>query len=145
MSHTDSVSARFGQLTVVSGSVDIGNTSTAQIFTTPAAVALGNATATLTAAQIFSGLGTSTPGSLATFTTPTAAALVAFTSGVQVGDTIDFVIINLSGSNAITMAGGTGVTIVGGTSVAVSSSTTFRVRFSNVTVSSEAVVVYRKN
>jgi hypothetical protein len=143
MSHSDSISVRVGQLTVTSGSVDVGNTSTVQVFTTPAPVALGNATATLTTAQVFSGMGTSTPGAAATFTTPTAAALVAYQADTQVGDSFDLVVINLSGSNAITMAAGTGVTLVGAAGVAVSTSASFRVRFTNVTASSEAVSVYR--
>lgn len=143
MSQSDKVSKSVGKLSVTSGSVKLGNTSGALAQKIPAPTALGNATATLTAAQLFSRIGTSTPGAAASFTTPTAAALVAFQAGVSVGDSYELTVINLSGANAITLVPGSGVTLVGSDEVATSSSGNFIIRFSNVTSSSEAVVIYR--
>jgi hypothetical protein len=143
MSHSDSVSLRLGSLVLVNGDVDLGSTSSVTYSTLQAPTALGNSSAVLTTAQFLSSMGTSTPGAAATFTTPTAAALVAAKSGTQIGDAFKISIINLSSVNSITLAAGTGVSIVGGAVVAPSSSSTFLVRFTGVVSGSQAVVIYR--
>lgn len=89
----------------------------------------GAATYTITAAGIFdAGIITCTPpGGGTVMTTPTATLIngaIPFLPGgtATVGDTFSFLIVNLSGANAITLAGGSGVTIIGNTTIPTSSS-----------------------
>ena len=103
-----------------------------------ATVALADADATLTAAQMIdSGIFTITPTIARTLTTDTAANLVAAMVGYQVGTWFDIVIICLA-AYAVTLAGGTGVTIVGN-AVVNNASGTWRARFDSAT----AVTLYR--
>ena len=103
-----------------------------------ATVALADADATLTAAQMIdSGIFTITPTVARTLTTDTAANLVAAMVGYQVGTWFDIVIICLA-AYAVTLAGGTGVTIVGN-AVVNNASGTWRARFDSAT----AVTLYR--
>lgn len=105
---------------------------------TKAEVALADADATLTAAQLIdSGLFTITPTVARTLTTDTAANLVAAMAGYQVGTWFDFTIVNLAAYD-VTLAAGTGVTIKGN-AVVNNASATFRVRFDSAT----AVTIYR--
>ena len=94
------------------------------------------------------------PAGAATWTLPTAALAVAGITGCAVGDCIDFVVINTDGDNdiAITIAAGSGGSIVGNVEVESPETTAekissgsgiFRIRFTNVTSSSEAYVCYR--
>ena len=81
---------------------------------TKAAVALADANATLTAAQMIdSGIFTITPTIARALTTDTAANLVAAMAGYQVGTWFDIVIVCLAAFD-VTLGAGTGVTIVGG-------------------------------
>jgi len=94
------------------------------------------------------------PGGAATWTLPTAALAVGGIPGVGVGDCFDFWVINTDGDNdiAITVAAGSGGSTVGNMEVESAETTAekissgsgmFRIRFTNVTSSSEAYVVYR--
>jgi hypothetical protein len=73
------------------------------------------ATATLTAAQSFNSILRGVPVAAATYTTATAAEILAAIGGdVRVGSTFEINLLNASaGANTITFAGGTGVTISG--------------------------------
>jgi hypothetical protein len=121
-----------------------------------AETALANASATLTMTQLLTQILTIVPTVTRTLTLPTAADAVSGISGVQVNDCIEFTIIHdnvIAGDPLITIAMGTGGTAVGfmnvhprssfSTSYFTSGSGTFRLRFTNVTVSSEAYTVYR--
>ena len=110
-----------------------------QNMKTKAKVALSDADATLTAAQLEdSGVFTITPTAARTLTTDTAANLVAGLTGYQVGTSFEFTIVNLAAYD-VTLAGGTGVTIVGN-AVANNASATFRA----IIDSSTAVSIYRE-
>jgi hypothetical protein len=85
-----------------------------------------NATGTLTAALMQSGIVTSTTAAAVAATTDTAA-LIDAASTFAVGDSFEFAVINTGGTNAFTVSGGTGVTLVGSGAVALSSSARFRV------------------
>ena len=105
---------------------------------TKAVVALADAAATLTAAQMIdSGIFTITPTVARALTTDTATNLVAAMAGYQVGTWFDIVIVCLA-AFAVTLGGGTGVTIVGN-AVVNNSSGTWRARIN----SASAVTLYR--
>ena len=110
---------------------------------TGAPVALADADATLTAAQVLA--GSSDASALTadrTLTTPTAADLVAAVQGALVGTSIEHTIVNPSGDDAI-LALGTGVTLLGAGTVSAGTSGQLRFRFTNVTSGSEACQVQR--
>jgi hypothetical protein len=93
--------------------VGTGNPSEFIMGTAPAPATAG-ATATLTAAQLQTGLILGSPGSTAaTYTLPTVALLEAAIPSANVGSTFDFSVINVdgSGSGVITVAAGTGWTV----------------------------------
>lgn len=73
------------------------------------------ATATLSAAASFNSIIRGVPAAAATYTTATAAEILAAIGGdVRVGSTFEINLINASaGANTITFAGGTGVTVSG--------------------------------
>lgn len=104
-------------------------------------VAVADAAATLTAAQIIdSKIFKQTPSAARTLTTSTAALLVAAATDYAVGTSFDFSIINLAAASySITLAGGDGVTIVGLATVAPVTSAMFRVVIDSATAAS----VYR--
>ena len=105
---------------------------------TKAAVALADAAATLSAAQMIdSGIFTITPTIARTLTTDTAANIVAAMAGYQVGTWFDIVIVCLA-AFAVTLGGGVGVTIVG-SAVVNNASGTWRARID----SASAVTLYR--
>ena len=96
-----------------------------------AAPATATDTATLTAAQVLNGIILSTPTAAAAYTLPTVANLEAALSSAIVGNTVDFVVVNLASSNYdITMTTNTGWTVTGGGVVVVqeASSAQFRAR-----------------
>lgn len=68
-----------------------------------------NVTATATAAQVYSGLITSTSAAPVTITLPTATQL-AVQLGAAQGSTFDFVVDNSAGANVVTLAVGAGIT-----------------------------------
>lgn len=105
------------------------------------AVAVADAAATLTAAQIIdSKIFTQTPTAARTLTTSTAALIVAAATDYVVGTTFKFSIINLAAATSvITLAAGTGVTISGVATVQPVSSGRFSARIDSAT----AVTVYR--
>lgn len=92
----------------------------------PDPVAL-NTTGALTAAMIAAGLITSTTGAAVTGTVPTGTVLDAALQ-MQIGESIDFSVINTGGANAFTVAVASGVTNVGSLVVALTSSARFRLR-----------------
>lgn len=97
-----------------------------------AAPATATSTATLTTAQLLSGILLGSPGSsAATYTTPTGTQIDAALGNAKTGSTFDLVIQNVdgSGSGVITLAGGTGVTISGLATVAATAGTAQQWRF----------------
>lgn len=111
--------------------------------------------ATITIAQVLTGILEADPGADITYTLPTAALAVAGVVGVAVGDCIDFSVINTGSAGEdeiITVAIGSGGTLIGYSGVGTPTPThdaveigsgLFRLRFTNVTASSEAYTVYR--
>ncbi len=107
---------------------------------------------TPTAAQVFVSMHGDPNGAARTVQLPSAADLVAGMSGVAVDDSIDIFLINESttGTQLLTVLLGADTTNVGSLIVYPlvaaqfnSASGYFRIRFTNVTGASEAVVVYR--
>ena len=103
---------------------------------------------TYSAANLVGGLILRDPnGAGRTDTTATAAQLVAAIPGVAVGDVFDIMIVNTAdAAETIALAGGTGVTLVPAT-ITIAQNEVFigKVRFTNVTGSSEAVTIYGGN
>ncbi len=103
-----------------------------------AVVALADASATLTAAQLVdSGIFTITPTAARTLTTDTAANILIALPGFRVGDWFDFTLVCLS-AFAVTLTAGTGVTLVGG-AVVNNVSGTWTARIDSPT----AITIYR--
>jgi hypothetical protein len=107
-------------------------------------LAAPTATATLTAANSYNTIIRGVPTAAATYTTATAAAIVAAIGGdCAVGTTFMLVVLNASaGANTITIAGGTGVTVSGVATVAQNASKVFLGRVTGVTAGSEAITLY---
>ena len=100
-------------------------------------------TATLTIAELLTGVIDGTPTAAAGYTLPTAADLVAGVVGARVGDSFEFLVNNKSaGANTITVAAGSGGTADGTLTVAQNVIRKFVVIITNVTGSSEAYYVY---
>jgi len=100
-------------------------------------------TATITAAQLITGVLDGTPTSAATYTLPTAANLVAGIYNVQVGSSFLFAVNNKAGdAYTITVAAGNGGTADGTLTVSQNVIRLFLVIITNVTSSSEAYFVY---
>jgi hypothetical protein len=119
-----------------------------------AAAAPGTTSQTITIAQILTGILYDDPEGNGTWTLPTAALAVAGVNGVAVGDCLDFSIINDATSTVdekITVAMGSGGTAAGlmvvdsqlVSGIRGHGSGMFRIRFTNVTSSSEAYTCYR--
>ncbi|MDA8170311.1 MAG: hypothetical protein M0Z48_00580 [Nitrospiraceae bacterium] len=105
-------------------------------------VALGDAAATLTAAQMIgSGMFQITPTAARALTSDTAANIVAGVPGAQVGSWFDFTIVCLA-AFAVTLGGGAGVTVVGSGAVN-NASGSFRGVITDATLGAEAVTIYR--
>lgn len=127
-----------------------GSTSSVSAVVTPAPTALADAAATLTVAQLKTGLFSITPTATRILTLPTAALMADFLS--TVGESIEFTVINLGADTFhATIAAGTGGSVVGFADVRDSDATaasdtgsgTFRIRQTVVDSGSEAYVVYR--
>ena len=86
-----------------------------------------NATGTLTATMILSGIVTSTTAAAVTATLDTGAITDA-AGEFAIGDSFDWSAINTGGANAFTVTASTGHTIVGAGAVAASTSGLFRTR-----------------
>jgi hypothetical protein len=106
------------------------------------AVALTDAAATLTAAQLVeSKLFTITPTAARDLTTATAAQIVAQLTDEAVGTSFEFTIVNLAAStHAVTLVGGSSVTVTGAAAVSAATSGTFVA----VVTGASTVTVYRK-
>ena len=105
-----------------------------------AVVALTDAAATPTAAQICDSKIFTIPASVArNFTLPIATLIVDAIAGYAVGMEWDVTIVN-TGAGVVTVLGDTGTTIVGLATIAANTSASFRVFMT----SSTAVVFYRK-
>jgi hypothetical protein len=107
-------------------------------------LAAPTATATLSAANSYNTIIRGVPTAAATYTTATAAAIVAAIGGdCAVGTTFMLVVLNASaGANTITIGGGTGVTVSGVATVAQNASKVFLGRVTGVTAGSEAITLY---
>ena len=105
-------------------------------------VAVADEDSTLTAAQLLdSKLFTATPTAARTFTTATAALIVAALTDEVAGTSFEFTVVNkAAATHAITLAGGTSVTVVGLATVAATTSGTFV----GVVQSDNSVKLYRK-
>jgi hypothetical protein len=105
-------------------------------------VAVADADSTLTAAQLLtSKLFTATPTAARTFTTATAALIVAALTDEVAGTSFEFTVVNKAAdTHAITLAGGTSVTVVGLATVSATLSGTFV----GVVQSDNSVKLYRK-
>lgn len=111
--------------------------------------------ATITIAEVLTGILEADSTAQITYTLPTAALAVAGVTGVAVGDCIDFAVINTATAGTeeeITVAAGSGGTAIGNMVVPPGDTThdadksgsgLFRIRFTNVSSSSEAYTVYR--
>src|SRR5574341_1740388 len=105
-------------------------------------VALADAAATLTAAQLITqGIFSITPGAGRALTTDTAALLVAGYPRAKVGDNFTFSIICLA-AFAATLTAGANVTLVGNMA-ANNSSALFMAVFTKIGAGTEAVTIYR--
>jgi hypothetical protein len=91
----------------------------------PAAV---DTTATLTVANLKTGIITSSTAAAVTMTLPTGTDTEAGFSGVYTNMTFEWAVINTGATNAVTIAAGTGHTIVGSATVAASNSGRFATR-----------------
>ena len=107
-----------------------GNTSEA-IMGTQGAPATATSSATLTAAQIATGIILGSPGSsAAAYTLPTGTLMDTYFNNAKNDSSADFSVTNVdgSGSGVITMTAGTGWTITGLATVAATAGTTGRFR-----------------
>nr|QBK87335.1 MAG: uncharacterized protein LCMAC201_02450 [Marseillevirus LCMAC201] len=122
----------------------------------PTHTSLSDAGATLTIAQLKTGILSITPTIDRTLTMPTAALSVTGLPGMAVDDSIEVIFINNStpaNEANITIAMGTGGTLVGNDEInpkenqtntyKTSGSATYRMRFTNVTAATEAYTLYR--
>jgi hypothetical protein len=95
---------------------------------TPSAI---NASATLTIAQLLTGIITTTSATAVAFTLPTGTLTDAGILGgfLLIDQSFDWSIVNLgSAVGTVTVSGGTGNTLVGSGAVAITTSATFRTR-----------------
>ena len=101
------------------------------VLGTQSAPATATSTATLTIAQLVTGIVLGSPGSsAATYTLPTVALTEALLVNAKVDSSFDFSVTNVdgSGSGIITVAVGTGWTLVGLATVGATAGTTGRFR-----------------
>ena len=130
----------------VGGAVYIEGTAPVPFLQNVSLTALADSDATMTAADMRSGVVTVAAGATnRTKTTPTAAQLLAVVGGAQVGTMLSVSVCNLKAANTVTIGLGSGVTnpssanlVVGG-----GAAVTFGFIFTNVTPSSEAVTIIR--
>lgn|SRR5574343_438185 len=117
----------------IGGGRQLGDGNTNElILGTQAAPATATSTATLTAAQVTSGVLVANPStSAATYTLPTGAQIDAVMTNAKVNSTFDLAIVNIgTSSGTVTLSMGTGLTDGGNAAVAVAitSSALFRFR-----------------
>lgn len=118
--------SRAGHL-VVAGRRAIEVNDSGAIFSVQVAPVAVNATATLTAANLLTGLITSTTAAAVTATLPTGTLMDAAET-MAVNDSFTWTVINTGAANALTVAAGTAHTVVGNMVVALSTSATFLTR-----------------
>ena len=119
----------------IGGGFQIGDGNLNEIFLGEMAdPQTATATATLTAAQVTSGMLVANPSTTAaSYTLPTVALTEAVLTNAKIGSTFDVVLVNLgTSSGAVTVLVGTGWTIVGNAVVAITSSARFTARKSDV-------------
>ena len=106
---------------------------------------LGDDTNAITISNMLKGISTVTPTQNRTKASDTAANIVGGLAGVAANQSFEFIVVNAATGpdKDITVSAGTGVTIVGSAAIRSEESATFRVRFTNVSVGSEAVTMYR--
>jgi len=97
------------------------------ILGTQAAPVAKTAAATLTAAELATGIITYT-GAAVALTVPLGADLDAAFTSMKVNSSFDFFIINTGATNAATVTANTGCTLVGAAAVAAATSCQWRVR-----------------
>jgi hypothetical protein len=103
-----------------------GNLTEVNMVTQIAPVAK-TAAATLTAAEITSGIITYT-GAVANLTFPTTALTEALVTSAKDNSCFDVVIINIGGTNTVSVVGGTGWSTVGSLAIAANVSARFLAR-----------------
>lgn len=112
------------------------NAAVSAVFST-----LNNAAGqTLTAAQFVGRYLDRSGAAGVSDTTPTAALLVAAVPNVAVGDVHEFVIRNRN-TGTLTLVAGSGVTLEGTTTIPTVNTRRYAIRFTNVTVGTEAVTL----
>lgn len=107
-----------------------------------------NSTNTATAAQVATGLITSTSGAATSITLPTATQLATQLGAVR-GSHFEFIVDNTAGANTVTMIAGSGITVAsaltGGTTLTVPATTSgiaiFRVTFASTIAATLARIV----
>ena len=104
-----------------------GNLNEVVLGVAPAPV-VKTAAATLTMAELTSGIAAVTSSGSYSLTTMTGTEIDAYLVSAKVGSTFDFAINHGSATNVITLAGGTGVTVVGLATVTGITSGMFRFR-----------------
>ena len=103
-----------------------GNLNEVTLGTQSAPIAK-TAAATLTAAELATGIITYT-GAAVALTMPLGTELDTAFPSMKVNSSFDFYVINLGGTNAATVTANTGVTLVGAAAVAANVSSNWRVR-----------------
>lgn len=118
--------SRDGKL-VVNGRQVVTQDDTGAFMLVQGAPATANTTATATAADLLSGIITSTTAAAVAMTVPTGTLLDA-AAGLAIGEAFDWSVIVTGATNALTVTAGAGHTLVGNMVVAASSSGRFRSR-----------------
>ena len=116
----------------VGGGRQLGDGNISEVVLgTQGAPATATSSATLTVAQLLTGIVLGSPGSsAAAYTLPTGTLMDATLTNAKVDSSFDFSVTNVdgSGSGVITMTAGTGWTLVGLATVAATAGTTGRFR-----------------
>lgn len=100
------------------------------------------ATATITIAELLTGILDGTPTAAATYTFPTAALMVAGIPGCKVGMSFRVLVNAKAATHTITVAAGSGGTADGTLTVATAVIREFVITITNVTSGSEAYALY---
>ena len=100
-------------------------------------------TTSITGAQVADGIATiATAGGAVSCQLPTAAALVAAFPGIIVGNVVKCLFAANGATNAATLTTNTGLTLLAAPSIPAQTSRIVYFRFTNVTLTTEAVSVY---
>lgn len=117
------------------------------IYNMPAPASYGTSNTTFLAADIIGGIIVQDGTGGISVSLPSASSLAALVDTPRIGDCVECLIVNGSGSGAITLTVGTGVTfdtnqLSGSRIISAASSKYVTCRFTNVTAGSQAYVVY---